>query len=124
MPSLSAGLGGCTSTLQEQGARQEASLSDLRTMIEGLRGDLQGLRGEVTALRDALEIEVRRTTADRTTEEARARDAQAALDARLAANGHSPTTELMVEGAVLHLKADLGWLDLIEQRLVTGGSAS
>jgi DNA-binding PadR family transcriptional regulator len=46
------------------------------------------------------------------------------LDARLAANGHSPTTELMVEGAVLHLKADLGWLDLIEQRLVTGGSAS
>jgi DNA-binding PadR family transcriptional regulator len=46
------------------------------------------------------------------------------LDARLTTEGHSPTAELMVEGAVLHLKADLGWLDLIEQRLVSGGAAS
>ena len=46
------------------------------------------------------------------------------LDARLTTDGNSPTTELMVEGAVLHLKADLGWLDLIEERLVTGGSMS
>lgn len=46
------------------------------------------------------------------------------LDARLTTDSNSPTTELMVEGAVLHLKADLGWLDLIEERLVKGGSMS
>jgi DNA-binding PadR family transcriptional regulator len=39
------------------------------------------------------------------------------LDALLAANGKGPTAELLVEGAVLHVKADLDWLDLIEQRL-------
>jgi DNA-binding PadR family transcriptional regulator len=39
------------------------------------------------------------------------------LDALLAANGHGPTAELLVEGAILHLKADLEWLELIEQRL-------
>jgi DNA-binding PadR family transcriptional regulator len=39
------------------------------------------------------------------------------LDALLAANGKSAAAELLVEGAVLHLKADLEWLDLIEQRL-------
>ncbi|WP_328519224.1 PadR family transcriptional regulator [Kribbella sp. NBC_00359] len=39
------------------------------------------------------------------------------LDATLAANGNRPAAELLVEGAVLHLKADLEWLDLIEQRL-------
>jgi DNA-binding PadR family transcriptional regulator len=39
------------------------------------------------------------------------------LDALLAANGKGLTAELLVEGAVLHLKADLEWLDLIEQRL-------
>jgi DNA-binding PadR family transcriptional regulator len=39
------------------------------------------------------------------------------LDALLAANGKGPTAELLVEGAVLHLKADLEWLDLIEHRL-------
>ena len=39
------------------------------------------------------------------------------LDAVLAANGKGPTAELLVEGAILHLKADLEWLDLIEQRL-------
>jgi DNA-binding PadR family transcriptional regulator len=39
------------------------------------------------------------------------------LDAVLAANGKGPAAELLVEGAVLHLKADLEWLDLIEHRL-------
>jgi DNA-binding PadR family transcriptional regulator len=39
------------------------------------------------------------------------------LDALLAANGKGLSAELLVEGAVLHLKADLDWLDLIEQRL-------
>jgi DNA-binding PadR family transcriptional regulator len=39
------------------------------------------------------------------------------LDATLTANGNRPAAELLVEGAVLHLKADLEWLDLIEQRL-------
>jgi DNA-binding PadR family transcriptional regulator len=39
------------------------------------------------------------------------------LDALLAANGKRVAAELLVEGAVLHLKADLEWLDLIEQRL-------
>jgi DNA-binding PadR family transcriptional regulator len=39
------------------------------------------------------------------------------LDAHLAANGKSAAAELLVEGAVLHLRADLEWLDLIEQRL-------
>jgi DNA-binding PadR family transcriptional regulator len=39
------------------------------------------------------------------------------LDALLAANGKGVVAELLVEGAVLHAKADLEWLDLIEQRL-------
>ena len=39
------------------------------------------------------------------------------LDALLTANGKGVSAELLVEGAVLHLKADLEWLDLIEQRL-------
>jgi DNA-binding PadR family transcriptional regulator len=40
------------------------------------------------------------------------------LDALLASGDKGPTAELMVEGAVLHLKADLEWLELIERRLV------
>jgi hypothetical protein len=39
------------------------------------------------------------------------------LDALLAANAKSVAAELLVEGAVLHAKADLEWLDLIEQRV-------
>ena len=39
------------------------------------------------------------------------------LNALLDANGKGPTAELLVEGAILHLKADLEWLELIEQRL-------
>jgi DNA-binding PadR family transcriptional regulator len=39
------------------------------------------------------------------------------LDSLLAANGKRVAAELLVEGAVLHAKADLEWLDLIEQRL-------
>jgi DNA-binding PadR family transcriptional regulator len=42
------------------------------------------------------------------------------LDALLAANGKGLAAELLVEGAVMHLKADLDWLDLIEQRLTQG----
>ena len=41
------------------------------------------------------------------------------LHARLADTPQSPTAELLLEGAVLHLKADLEWLDQIEQRLST-----
>jgi DNA-binding PadR family transcriptional regulator len=39
------------------------------------------------------------------------------LDAHLSANGKGAAAELLAEGAVLHLQADLQWLDLIEQRL-------
>ncbi len=39
------------------------------------------------------------------------------LNALLEANGKGPVAELLVEGAILHLKADLEWLELIEQRL-------
>jgi DNA-binding PadR family transcriptional regulator len=39
------------------------------------------------------------------------------LDALLATNGKGVAAELLVEGAVLHAKADLEWLDLIEHRL-------
>ena len=39
------------------------------------------------------------------------------LDALLMANGNGTAAELLVEGAVLHAKADLEWLDLIEQRM-------
>src|SRR5262245_56421369 len=39
------------------------------------------------------------------------------LDALIGADGRSAAAELLVEGAVLHLRADLEWLDLIEQRL-------
>jgi DNA-binding PadR family transcriptional regulator len=39
------------------------------------------------------------------------------LDSLLAADGKSAAAELLVEGAVLHAKADLEWLDLIEERL-------
>jgi DNA-binding PadR family transcriptional regulator len=39
------------------------------------------------------------------------------LNAVLEANGKGPAAELLVEGAILHLKADLEWLELIEQRM-------
>lgn len=39
------------------------------------------------------------------------------LDALLTANGKGVAAELLIEGAVLHAKADLEWLDLIQQRL-------
>jgi|SRR5262249_15358349 len=45
------------------------------------------------------------------------------LNALLEANGKPPAAELLLEGAILHVKADLEWLELIEQRLArTGGS--
>lgn len=37
------------------------------------------------------------------------------LDAKL--DGSRPAADLLAEGAILHLKADLEWLDLIEERL-------
>ena len=46
------------------------------------------------------------------------------LDARLTESRRGPTTELLVEGAVLHLKADLEWLDLIEERLANGRASA
>jgi len=39
------------------------------------------------------------------------------LDAAVASNDKGPAAQLLVEGAVLHLKADIAWLDLIEERL-------
>ena len=39
------------------------------------------------------------------------------LNALLEANGKGPAAELLIEGAILHLKADIEWLELIEQRL-------
>jgi DNA-binding PadR family transcriptional regulator len=39
------------------------------------------------------------------------------LDDLLETRAKSATTELLVEGAILHLKADLEWLDMIEQRI-------
>jgi DNA-binding PadR family transcriptional regulator len=46
------------------------------------------------------------------------------LDAVLAANGKGAAAELLVEGAMLHLNADLEWLDLIERRLIPAGGAT
>jgi DNA-binding PadR family transcriptional regulator len=42
------------------------------------------------------------------------------LNALLEANGKGPAAELLIEGAILHLKADLEWLELIERRLALG----
>jgi DNA-binding PadR family transcriptional regulator len=39
------------------------------------------------------------------------------LNGALEANGKGPVAELLVEGAILHVKADLEWLELIERRL-------
>jgi DNA-binding PadR family transcriptional regulator len=39
------------------------------------------------------------------------------LDELLGTQAKSATTDLLVEGAILHVKADLEWLDLIEQRI-------
>jgi len=43
------------------------------------------------------------------------------LNGLLEANGKRPAAELLIEGAILHLKADLEWLELIEQRLLAKG---
>jgi DNA-binding PadR family transcriptional regulator len=39
------------------------------------------------------------------------------LNALVEANGKGPAAELLIEGAILHLRADLEWLELIERRL-------
>lgn len=66
-------------------SRQDAALSELRTGVDDLRTDLRGLREGVAGLRAALESGLGRAAADRETERARAREAQEALAARLAA---------------------------------------
>jgi len=42
------------------------------------------------------------------------------LNGLLGENGKGPAAELLIEGAILHLKADLEWLELIKERLVAG----
>ena len=42
------------------------------------------------------------------------------LDARLASGVDKVAGELLIEGAVLHLKVDLEWLDLIEHQVHVG----
>jgi DNA-binding PadR family transcriptional regulator len=46
------------------------------------------------------------------------------LDALLAPDGKGLAAELLVEGALLHAKADLEWLDMIEQRLTVREGAT
>jgi DNA-binding PadR family transcriptional regulator len=41
------------------------------------------------------------------------------LNTLLDANGKGPAAQLLVEGAILHVKADLEWLELIEKRLTS-----
>jgi DNA-binding PadR family transcriptional regulator len=41
------------------------------------------------------------------------------LNALVESDGKEPAAELLVEGAILHLKADLEWLELIEQKLAS-----
>ena len=43
---------------------------------------------------------------------------QSLRDLDAAPIGKGPAAQLLVDGAILHLKADLDWLDLIEQRLI------
>ena len=116
---LLTGLAGCAG-LQDQVARQDAALSDLRTGVDGLRADLRGLRDEVTALRGTLETGVRRAAADRETDEARARYAQEALEARLA------TAERRVEELADGVTGlEVGGANLAEQFVrLEAGSAS
>lgn len=80
---LLSGLAGC-GALQEQVTRQDATLSELRTAVDGLRSDLRGLREEVLGLRSAVETGGRQAAAGRETADARARDAEEALQGRLA----------------------------------------
>jgi tol-pal system protein YbgF len=77
------GLAGCAA-LQDQVARQDAALSDLKTAVDGLRTDLRGLREELAGLRAAVDAGSRQAAAGRETAEARAREVQEALEGRLA----------------------------------------
>ena len=45
------------------------------------------------------------------------------LDGRLASGVDTLAGELLIAGAVLHLKADLEWLELIEQRMSVGANS-
>ena len=80
---LLSGLTGC-GALQDQVTRQDAALSELRTAVDGLRTDLRGLREEVAGLRSAVETGGRQAAAGREAADARAREAQDALQGRLA----------------------------------------
>jgi tol-pal system protein YbgF len=75
-------LAGCAA-LEERMTRQDATLKDLQTGVEGLRTDLRGLREEMVALREALATGSRQATAYRDAAEGRAREAQHGVDARL-----------------------------------------
>jgi hypothetical protein len=46
------------------------------------------------------------------------------LDGLLDSRPENGTTELLVEGAILHLKADLEWLDLIEREVSIKGQST
>ena len=46
------------------------------------------------------------------------------LDGLLQSGRHGATAQLLVEGSILHLRADLEWLDLIEARLVEEGTVA
>lgn len=81
---LTIGLVGCTGALREEVTRQDKSVSDLRAGVDGLRADLRSLRNEVAGLSAALEAGLGHTAAAREAEEARAREGQEALAARLA----------------------------------------
>ena len=89
-------LAGCTGGLREEVARQDAGLADLRTGVESLRSDLRSLRDEVVALRATLESGLGRAVEAREAEDARARDVQDALGARLATSERR--TEDLAEG--------------------------
>ena len=78
-------LGGCTAALENRVARQDATLTDLRTGIDSLRTDLRDLREEVAALHESLMTGGRQAAADRAAGEERARETQQAVETRLAA---------------------------------------
>jgi tol-pal system protein YbgF len=118
---LGAGLAGCTGGLQDQFARQDEALAELRTGIEGLRGDLRGLREEVSGLRGALEGGLGGAAVARETGEARSRAAQESLTARVASVEHR--LEDLVDGVSA---LEVGAANLAEQfaRLEAGSTSA
>ena len=118
--SLLTGAAGC-GALQEQVARQDVALSELRTAVAGLHTDLRGLREEVAGLRAAVDAGSRQAAVGRETAEARAREAQEALEGRLA------TTERRVEelaDGVTGLEVSVGGLAEQFVRLEAGSPSA